>query len=52
MKPECKKIDKICKNDTYLKTFNIGDTKYHGGLRSRELCQAPIMQALSSHLRV
>jgi hypothetical protein len=30
---------------------NRGDTKYHGGLRSRELCQAPIswMQALSSH---
>ena len=33
-------------------TFNRGDTKYHGGLRSRELCQAPIMQALSSHSRV
>ena len=34
------------------KTFNRGDTKYHGGLRSRELCQAPVMQALLSHLRV
>ena len=33
-------------------SFNRGDTKYHGGLRSRELCQAPIMQALSSHSRV
>ena len=34
------------------KPFNRGDTKYHGGLRSRELCQAPIMQALSSHSQV
>ena len=34
------------------KTFNRGDTKYHGRLWSRELCQAPIMQALSSHSRV
>ena len=25
---------------------------YHGGLQSRELCQAPIMQALSSHSRL
>ena len=33
-------------------TFNRRDTKYHGGLRSRELCQAPILQALSSHSRV
>ena len=33
-------------------SFNRGDTKYHGGLRSRELCQALIMQALSSHSRV
>ena len=32
--------------------FNRGDSKYHGGLRSRELCQTPIMQALSSHSRV
>ena len=31
---------------------NRGDSKYHGGLQSRELCQAPIMQVLSSHLRV
>ena len=23
---------------------NRGDTKYHGGLRSRELCQAPMLQ--------
>ena len=30
---------------------NRGDTRYHGGLHLRELCQAPIswMQALSSH---
>ena len=33
-------------------TFNRGESKYHGGLQSRELCQAPIMQALSSHSRV
>ena len=37
---------------TELYIFNRGDTKYHGGLQSRELCQAPIMQALSSHMRV
>ena len=30
----------------YLKTFNRGDTKYHGGLRSRELCQAPIFASV------
>ena len=37
---------------------NRGDTKYHGGLRSRELCQAPCYrvpltprQALLSHPR-
>ena len=31
--------------------FNRGDTRYHGGLRSRELCQAPMVkvQVLSSH---
>ena len=39
-------------SSNYFLTFNRGDTKYHGGLRSRELCQAPIMQVLSSHLRV
>jgi len=40
-------------NDTirFVFVFNRGDTRYHGGLRSRELCQAPMVkvQALSSH---
>ena len=35
----------------FLFVFNRGDTRYQGGLRSRELCQAPMVkvQALSSH---
>ena len=50
-----------CSHRRFLLLFffcNRGDTKYHGGLRSRELCQAPMLQvpltprqALSSHPR-
>ena len=49
-KPDLPKRDPIFCN-CFVFVFNRGDTRYHGGLRSRELCQAPMVkvQALSSH---